>query len=172
MVECWRGPLGEPKDFMLPGHVAVESKAIRGVDAPFVQISSEWQLDRSGIERLFLVVAQVTRSAESEPESLTLTDVVNRVRKKIFDHSPAELGAYDSRLLAAGYLPKDDYSDYWWAFDELLPFEVTPDFPRVEGTDLPEGVERVTYNVTLAGCTAFRLDLPDLLDRLESPDET
>lgn len=166
-IECWRGPLAEPKDFMLPGNIAVESKAIRGVDAPFVQISSEWQLDRSATERLFLVVAQVTRSAESEPESVTLTDIVSRVRTEILDESPAELGAFDSRLLAAGYSPNDNYADYWWTLDELLPFEVTPEFPRIEGTDIPDGVERVTYNVTLARCTAFRLDLSDFLDQLQ-----
>lgn len=170
-VDSWRGPLGEAKDFALPGGLALESKAVRGVDSPFVQITSEWQLDRSEITRLFLLVAQVSRSAEAEPDALTLTQVVDRVRAQLVKSAPSAVETFDSKLFAAGYRPQDDYSDYWWELGELMPFEVTSEFPRIEATGLPHGAAKVTYNVLLSACASFHLDMPSLLRQLSSAHE-
>ena len=106
----------------------------------------------------------------SKRDALTLTHVVDRIRSALQESAPSAVEAYDSKLFASGYRPEDDYSDYWWDLGDLLPFEVTGDFPRIEASALPDGVEKVTYNVTLSDCVAFQMDLQGLLHELESTD--
>jgi hypothetical protein len=163
LLDAWTGPLGEPKDFSLPDSVSIECKAVRGVEQPFVQISSEWQLDASEVRRLFLVVAALERSADADPNAFTLNDVAARVRTSVSNGAPEALPTLDSRLFAAGYRPEDDYSEYRWAGELTSAFEVAGVFPRVEGSTLPTGVGRVTYRVSLAACAAHERDLDDVI---------
>lgn len=167
VIESWTGPLGEPKDFVLPGMVAVESKAVRGTEAPFIQISSEWQLDISEVEALYLVVSPVNRSVESEPSARTLSDVVGRILSLTVARAPECLATLEAKLFAAGYRPEDDYSEFWWDLGELDVFTVTEGFPRLAGSRLPPGIERIRYNVNLSSCTPFRIDFLDFLKRME-----
>jgi hypothetical protein len=168
IVDSWRGPLGAPKDFIIPASIGVECKAVRGVEVPFVRISSEWQLDTDQLEQVFLSVVTVVRSVASEMSSLTLTMIVDRVRNFIVERSPGALHGYEAALYAVGYRPEDDYREYWWKIDEIRYYHVRPDFPRIEGSMLPQGLARVTYDVHLGDCRPFILDRQEFLNRLAS----
>lgn len=164
VLESWTGPLGEPKDFLLPDSIAIECKAVRGVEQPFVQISSEWQLDSSEVHRLFLVLAALERGADADPNCFTLDDVAARVRTSVAESAPEAVPMLDSRLFAAGYRPEDDYSEYRWAGGLTSAFEVAGGFPRVEGATLPTGVERVSYRLSVGACATHEVDLDDVVE--------
>ncbi len=168
VMESWEGPLGGAKDFLFPRGTAVESKSSRGTDERFLHISSEWQLDMANIAALFLSVADVSRSTKSDSSAHTLTAIVDRLRNAVVGSAPQSLLALESRLYAAGYRPEDDYEEYWWAIAGLEFFEVGPGFPRVEGSRLPEGLERVTYRIQLKSCSGFSIEPDRVLNRFEA----
>lgn len=169
-VESWVGPLGGAKDFLLPGEIGVESKAVRGSDQPFVMISSEWQLDTQEISLLFLSVANVSRSTRSDPAARTLTTFVQLLRQKAINSAPEVLFDLESRLHAAGYRDEDDYDEYWWKTDGPDFFEVGSDFPRLEGSQLPAGLERLSYRILLGSCRAFTVERTHFLNSLKPND--
>ena len=76
--EFWRGPEDAPKDFSI-GNIAIEAKAKRGAAQPYVQISSEHQLDEQDISQLFLAVTYVDDAAAEIQGALTLTEYVGRI---------------------------------------------------------------------------------------------
>ena len=73
-VTAWRGPLDSPKDFEI-GRVAIEVKARRGGGAPFVGITSEDQLDESGVDALFLYVVELDEAPDDAADGFTVIDV-------------------------------------------------------------------------------------------------
>jgi hypothetical protein len=164
LLDSWTGPLGEPKDFSLPEALAIECKAVRGVEQPFVQISSEWQLDATELESLFLIVAGLDRSQDSDPDSFNLDDLVARLRMSVTEAAPDAVPLLDSRLFAAGYRPEDDYAEYRWTGGLKFAYDIGGEFPRVEGARLPTGVERVSYRVSLSACAGHEVELDQVIE--------
>ena len=78
-VTAWRGPLGAPKDFEI-ARVAIEAKTRRGGATPSVSITSESQLDESGVDALFLHVAELDEAPMDGDQGVTLHDVAERIR--------------------------------------------------------------------------------------------
>ena len=152
-VAAWTGPMDAPKDFEI-GRTAIESKARRGGATPFIAISSEHQLDITGIDRLFLHVVEVDRSPDGVDGSFTLPDLAASVRDSIESAEPAAAERFDALLYAAGLLPEHSYDDYRWVAGESKLFEVVGDFPRI-GSDVPQGVSTVRYSIALAAFERF-----------------
>ena len=152
-VAAWTGPMDAPKDFEI-GRTAIESKARRGGATPFIAISSEHQLDITGIDRLFLHVVEVDRSPDSVDGSFTLPELAASVRDSIESAEPAAAERFDALLFAAGLLPEHSYDDYRWVAGESKLFEVVGDFPRI-GSDVPQGVSTVRYSIALAAFERF-----------------
>ena len=109
-VRAWRGPLGSPKDFEV-ARVAIESKARRGGATPSISITSESQLDESGVDLLFLHVVALDEPLDDATHGVTVHDVAERIRTHLIFLAPSACGEYESRLSAAGYRAEDDYSD-------------------------------------------------------------
>tara|TARA_R100000365_G_C2748176_1_gene79083 strand:- start:2416 stop:3429 length:1014 start_codon:yes stop_codon:yes gene_type:complete len=156
-IRSWTGPLDAPKDFEV-GRVCIEVKARRGAATPFVSISTEHQLDTTGIDALFLNVAEVTGTSEDDPKGLTMTDVVLSILDEIQEHYPSVVELFEERLLAVGFDWADDYSDRKWLMGADHLFEVVGDFPRITPDMYPAGVTSVRYSIALQDCEAFRTD--------------
>lgn len=156
-VQSWVGPLDAPRDFELGG-VALEAKA-RRADHPFVEITSEFQLDQSGSERLFLFVAEVDRALADT--GVTLTDFAKGVYGRLAstDMSAAEL--FESKLLAAGFTWEQDYAGIEWRCGIRAIWAVLDGFPRIRGREVVEGVSHVRYAIALAHLDAYRATLAD-----------
>ena len=153
LVRSWRGPLGAPKDFEI-GSLCVEVKARRGAAAPYVSISSEDQLDSSGLSDLFLFVVDLHGSVEGEA-GRTLTEYAGAARAIVEQGDPSAAIEFEGLLMAAGFRWSDDYSDARWAVDATRLFRVSPDFPRIVGGSLEAGISRVRYQVQLSECEPF-----------------
>ncbi len=164
-VRCWTGPLGAPKDFEVD-RIAIEAKARRGAAAPYVAISSEHQLDRTGVEALFLHVLEVSAAVGETGRAVTVTEAVNTVQRLITDEGPAMTDLFDDRLAAIGFDPLDDYSDRRWVMGAEHIFEVRDGFPCITGAMFPSGVTHVRYSIGLTECEAFRVDATTLAQRI------
>ena len=129
-VAAWRGPLGSPKDFEV-GRVAIEVKTRRGGATPSVAITSEDQLDESGVDSLFLYVIELDDAPADAVDGLTIGDVSDRVRERLLSLDPGAAVLFDTLLSAAGLRPEDDYSNSHWLEGLSRLYLVTGEFPRI-----------------------------------------
>jgi hypothetical protein len=155
-VSFWRGPLDEPKDFVV-GERAIEVKA-RHVSRNAVRISSAQQLERVSGQELYLVVVGVAPAAPVTPGAFTLDDLVGRLAARL-EIEPAAAVAFESRLGSAGYAPEHDYSDSVWVLVSTVAYRVEAEFPRIEPAELRPGIEEVRYVVLLDACSAFAVPM-------------
>ena len=165
-VSAWLGPLGSSKDFEI-ARLAVEVKARRGGAEPYVAITSEHQLDDSGIDALFLYVVDLDEAPQDSENSLTVQSVAERIRDRILAEDPIAAGVFETRLLAAGLNPEDDYSDYRWLEGDNRFYAVSGKFPRIVARDIRSGVSRVRYSIALADCQPFATTSERLAKALE-----
>ena len=165
-IKSWTGPLGTPKDFEI-GRVCIEAKARRGAATPFVSISSEHQLDTSGIDALFLVVSEVTGASSDDAKGLTVSDAARSVLAILQEQDASVVELFEHRLLAAGFEWNHDYSDSKWLVGSEHIFEVTENFPRIVPDMYPSGASNVRYTISLKDCEAFRVDQARLKSALE-----
>lgn len=153
-TSAWRGPLGEPKDFVV-GRTAIESKARSTASAAAVHISSEYQLDDSDTDRLFLHLAVIDPCPADEVGGFTVTEVACRVRDYLRTTDERTVEHFNALLMAAGFRYVDDYSPTRWKGGERGIYRVTGDFPRLVPATLPAGVENVRYMLSLGPCGSF-----------------
>ncbi len=156
-VSSWRGPLGAPKDFEV-GRIALESKARRGAATPFVAVSSEHQLDTSGVDALFLHVVELDEGPADAADSFTLSTIVDVVRNQMRSMDAGAVDKYDALLLAAGFRQDDDYSDSRWVEGKSHLYHVASGFPRINANEILAGVTNVKYSVALKECEPFLCD--------------
>ena len=153
-VTAWRGPLGAPKDFEI-ARVAIEAKTRRGGATPSVSITSESQLDESGVDSLFLHVVELDEAPMEGNQGLTLHDVAERIRGHLHSVDPGSTGILETRLSAAGYRMEDDYSGHLWLEGATRIYRVSGEFPRITSCEVRSGVSNVRYSVALVECEPF-----------------
>jgi hypothetical protein len=165
-VMAWRGPLGAPKDFEF-GRMCIEAKARRGGSAQYVTINSEHQLDRSGIDLLFLYVLEVARAPSGLESGTSITAWAERVRVRIEQNDPSAVDAYVSILEAAGLRTEDDYSDTLWVEGPFRLYQVSEEFPCIVASQVRPGITRVRYSLSLLECEPFLISETDFNTALE-----
>lgn len=169
-VAAWVGPQRASQDFQLP-RTAIEVKTTASKGPQIIRISSERQLDNTGIQNLFLYVLsldeRVTTGAEAAVGE-SLPELVDSIRETLQSNSVA-LEHFDDRLLDAGYRTSDAeyYQSRKFAVRDEFVFSVTEGFPRVVEKDLPTGIGDVSYALSLSACAPFAVDGADLVDSLK-----
>lgn len=156
-VECWKGPLGAPKDFEI-GRVCIEAKARRGAATPFVVISSEFQLDPAGTDRLFLFVIDLSGAPAGEEDAFTLTDSAKNIHSRIERADPAAASLFEARLSASGFAWDQDYTASRWIVGQSWTLEIGPNFPAISAHSIPAGISNVRYSLSLVECERFRVN--------------
>lgn len=163
-VQAWVGPLGAPKDFEI-GWVSVEAKT-RTPQVSTVRISTPTQLDSNETLRLFLHVTEVARAPNEAAPTLTVTDMVTRVRDTVTALDESAMVTFDERLNATGFDRNDDYSDHPWLIGPESIFEIKEGFPRITPAIVPPGVGDVRYVISLPSCEDFRVEQMTLAQAL------
>lgn len=164
-VAAWVGPLDAPQDFR-HGNVAVEAKCRVIEDAGEALISSEHQLDLSGLTSLFLHVSRCRRPESTGEESFTVNEVADRIGRRLAAEDSMAAARFTGLLSAAGFDFADDYSASRWTGALHSVYRVTSAFPRLSAGDLPGGVHDVSYAVALAGTADFLVARDDVLTAL------
>lgn len=165
-IAAWTGPLGAPKDFEI-GRLCIEAKARRGAATPFVAISSEHQLDTSGVDALYLHVVELDRATANADHAHTVTSVANDVRNRISALDASSIQQFDGLLMSSGFSWQDDYTDSRWVEGAKDIFEVRDNFPRVTTALFPPGVTNVRYSIALKDCMGFRVHSDVVVNKIK-----
>lgn len=153
-VSAWRGPYKTQQDFQTSG-VAIEVKTGSGKLPQKIRISSEQQLDDSGLNALYLYYLSLK---ELNDDGETLPAVIDSIRK-ICDSYIGITSTFNELLFHAGYLDnyRNRYENRGYADRSSHIFLVNGDFPRVTESQLISGVGDVQYSINLSACIPFSL---------------
>jgi hypothetical protein len=145
----------------------VEAKSTTSNDPAEVYISNIRQLDATGVLTLFLchLVFDARRGGEE-----SLPEIVDDVRHIVVVQAPARSLMLEEKLLACGYLDADRhrYMDLEYSLRFYNFYSVSDEFPRLLESDIPNGVEEVTYSVNLNACRAFERSFEDVKKALKN----
>jgi hypothetical protein len=151
-VNGWMGPLGADQDFALPD-CHYEVKTIRD-GAGTVRISSAEQLDLDAPELKLSVVILDDMAGPGGTDIFTPLDLVGRIRSRI-ESMPSSIQSFEEKLLAAGYLDREEYAAFRFSLRAVRQYRVEGNFPRIVRSDLSSGIGAVGYEIILATCQEF-----------------
>lgn len=148
----WRGPIGARHDFEWPGR-SVEVKATTSTRGRVHRINGLDQLapPEQG-ELLFFSL----RLRDEGGASNTLPGIIASCRS-LLELDAGALSGFESALAQVGYSPahEEEYSKVRLRIVDEGLFQVQENFPRLTQTSfaggVPSGVERVEYEINLAG---------------------
>jgi hypothetical protein len=157
-VNAWNASEAAHQDFQFAAG-AVEVKTTAAKQPQSIRITSERQLDDTGVGALFLHVVVVDERAVTENESTrgkSLTSLIEHTRSLLADAGTA-LASLNDRLLSRGWLDAfaSRYEGYRWAVRKEHTFRVQAGFPRIVEEGLEAGVGDVNFAVSLAACEPF-----------------
>lgn len=171
-VSGWRGPKGANQDFQFSAG-AVEVKTTIARQPQVVRISSERQLDDTGMTALFIhVVVLDEREIEdgSPADGESLPGIVDSLRRQLSSETEcAEI--FEDLLLDARYLAVDvpRYENRRFTIRDEKSFRVRHGFPRLVESDMSVGIGDVSYSLSLAACDPFSETTADMLAVFGTP---
>lgn len=160
---AWTGPDASIHDFQLSNR-AVELKTTAAVNPQAIQISNERQLDDTGLLNLWLWLLTLdVRPTGGQ----SLNDMADELLNKL-SSSPGLQNQLRLKLYKAGYQPihRILYDSPTYAVRKEQVFRVLSGFPRLQLSDIPDGVSAVKYAVALAACRRFVDDPTSVLSKL------
>lgn len=165
LVSAWTGPLDAHQDFQHP-NVAIEVKATSTKQPQALSITSERQLDDTGIARLALVHVSLDERAQGTGASLA--ELVLRVASLLGTSLESQ---FASLLAAYGWLPGDEerYTTPLYSERSVSAYDVLEGFPRLTEADCPAGVGDVTYLIQMGSLVPFETPLDEILDLMGDP---
>lgn len=171
-VTGWKANAAAHQDFQFP-HVAVEVKTTSAKQPQSIRITSERQLDETGVGVLFLHVVIVDErevSMTAETPGLSLPAMITAVRAALAGESSI-LALFNDCLFDRGWLDEHAprYESHRLTLRDELVYRVAPGFPRILESDLSTGVGDVSYALSLAACEPFAVPLQEMQASLALP---
>ena len=153
-VQSWTGSDRANHDFQLVND-AVEVKTTASKQHKKFKISSEKQLDSTGLEHLYLSLFSI--NIHKNTPNLTLPALIRKIYKQIHD-DPIATFQFQIKLAKYGYNEAlaEKYT-VGFSVSEVTFFEVLDGFPRLLNKDLPTGVGDLKYSVVVAACIPFEI---------------
>lgn len=151
----WTGSERTNHDFQIMNN-AVEVKTTSSKQHKRFTISSERQLDSTGLEHLYLSLFALNLHSNM-PDS-TLPVLIREIQLLIQD-DPIAIYQFQIKLAKYGYneILADKYTIGFSVF-EMKFFEVAEGFPRLLQGNLPNGVGDLKYSVVVAACSPFEIE--------------
>lgn len=162
VVNSWVGPLGAPQDFKHEVLGLIEVKSVRS-NGTTIRVSSPAQLDPHPESKLHLSTVVIDSDPLGlSPTSRTLADAVEAFEHLIgTDH--ASLDLFRDRLAEIGLDTTDPrYSKWRYEVGQTLCFLVVGDFPRLRVSDIPLGVQEVTYAIRMEHLRDYEVPLESI----------
>ncbi len=155
-VQGWRGCRSAHHDFQYRRWSA-EIKTTAAASPRTFHVANVRQLDDSGIERLYLVLKIIEEEAGARE---SLPELVQAFREMM--RGPA-VELFEEGLHEAGYLDRHAglYKEPRYSHRRTRIYLVGEGFPRLLPHAIPNGVENVEHEVSIAACAAFAVDMTD-----------
>lgn len=157
-VNFWKGPEGAPQDFAV-NNTAIEIKCQSGVSKPYVRISSVEQLDPQ-LPEGFLSVFTIATAGEDEKLKFTLNSIVEDIRTALQTAADSARERFEDLLYLAGYVTTEAYDEFHFNVIALKTYKLENGFPRLLTSEIPTGIDNITYNLSLEACSNFE-NTPD-----------
>jgi hypothetical protein len=154
VVRSWVGCEKQIRDFQF-GTWSVEVKTTQGNNHQKVQISNERQLDTSNLE--FLCLNHVSL----EPLQFS-GETLNHIIDSICDLLQSDYSAlnlFRNKLIEAGFFDHHRYiyEDIGYSIRNDDYYKVHNHFPRIEESDIRNGVGDVKYSIIVSQCSEYRI---------------
>jgi hypothetical protein len=166
VVNSWVGPKGQNQDFIFPNTNALEIKCTTTNNPYDIRINNEYQLDSSGLDKLFLCVYQVKRHKILEGSAfISLPNIIKEI-EKILNNSPQAKFEFINLLIDIGYLVSSEieYEDFGFQIiNNPKIYNVDPNFPKLSKTSIPKSLKKVEYTVNIQNQQFLNDDINDLI---------
>ena len=162
VLPAWRGCKKAHQDFQFVD-CALEVKTTRAAIPDRISVSNVQQLDGKGMKHMFLTVVHVN---ENETAGETLPAMVDGLRTALPDDARDLL---DQGLEEVGYTDahRELYARPLYQDIDRKHFEVRDEFPMLTRGQIPDGVKRVRYEISIDACKPFRVDEAAVLELLK-----
>lgn len=160
-IKYWTGSDRTTHDFQI-NKIAIEVKATASKQHKKFFISSEKQLDSTGLEHLYLSLFCL--NLHNNMSDKTLPSIINEIYKIIHDDSVATF-LFQIKLAKYGYNEAlaDKYNIGFTVFD-MKYYEIINGFPRLLQNNIPNGIGDLKYSVMVSACTPFEVTFNKLIN--------
>ncbi len=150
----WTGSDKTNHDFQIK-NIAVEVKTTSSKQHKKFVISSERQLDSTGLEHLYLSLFAL--NLHSNMPERTLPELIGEIYTQL-QEDPFATFQFQIKLAKYGYneIHAEKYTTGLSLF-EMRFFEVVEGFPRLLQGNLPDGVGDLKYSIVVSVCTPFEI---------------
>lgn len=152
-IQFWTGPTGSPQDFCLED-IVVEVKTQLSSTRPEVHISSAEQLSCQA-NHLYLFVVTLGKGIDDSPSNVSLRSIISIIQDRLLPFSE-ELELFQDLLLATGYVDSSCYDPCVYTLIGTATYDVKDGFPRITVDDLPAGILKLNYSISLAACDHYK----------------
>jgi hypothetical protein len=150
-IESWKGPEGAPQDFAIYD-MAVEIKCQSGSSRPKVKISSIDQLEPQ-LPKAYLAVYTIANS--DEKTAFSINSLTQTIRQSIHGETHAVRERFEDLLVQADYIFNEKYDDLKFKEIEFNSYAINEGFPRLIASQIPDGINDITYHIDLDSCSKF-----------------
>jgi hypothetical protein len=152
VITSWIGVEKQVRDFQY-GSWSVEVKTTHGNNHQKILISNERQLDTTNLDDLYLFHISLESRLHSGE---TLNDIIDSVIL-ILKGDFSSLNKFKNKLLEAGYFDnhRNQYSETGYFIRNEIFYKVENEFPRIEETEIRNGVGDVKYSIIISQCSGY-----------------
>ena len=156
-MSFWKGPLGAPQDFAVHD-TAVEVKAQSGSSKPYIQISSLEQMEAQ-LPSFYLIVNTLATIDPEHDEAFTLNSLIADIRNELSSTDDMTRELFESLIFQVGYIQLEQYDSPSYRCVASRSFCVSDDFPRLMVSNVPSGITKANYQISLDSCMPFEKEL-------------
>ena len=157
-VQAWLGPQKSHQDFAF-GNTSVEIKSLSGAERSNIRISSEDQLESLN-DALFLRIYRLSSISDANG-SQSLNEIIAKVQSRLDEDVAVD--DFDRKLALQGYAPLPEYDMPRFVLSDLTSYRVVEGFPRIIRSQLPSGIDRVTYDIRLEAIAKYKCNNTEVM---------
>ncbi len=152
VIQAWQGPNGADRDYVLRDKW-FEIKAIAtGKDKVTISSLNQLEIDLPG----YLVVTSIDESSKTDPNAISVTDMVTMMRQYLND-APEAIRLFEEKLVSLGYLDKPAYDDIYFTIGASAFYNVNKDFPKLVTEKVPAAIVAVRYDISLPSVESWKV---------------
>lgn len=156
-ISFWKGPLGAPQDFAVYD-TAVEVKAQSGSSKPYIQISSLEQMEAQ-LPDFYLIVNTLATIDPEHEEAFSLNTLIADIRNELSVTDDMTRELFESLIFQVGYIQLEHYDTPSYRCVASRTFYVSDEFPRLMVGNVPNGITKASYQISLDSCMPFEKEL-------------
>jgi hypothetical protein len=161
VINAWKAPNGTNQDFYINAKTIEVKTTIS--NSQTIKISNEYQLDISGLDKLFIAFYKLYEF----PEGITLLSLINDIRM-LLNSEIDLLNIFNVKLINLGVLPEleDEYNEIGYSVRGEKYYEVTSEFPKITALMVNESISKISYGIDLGYCLNFETTFTEILNEI------